>query len=493
MSPISRRNALLLSGLGAAGTIAGGAGVWWTLNAQFDPVAGTDFSEPEELRSSNGRLRVRLEAAPGTVRLAGREAFGLAYNGGVPGPTLRLRAGDTLDVELVNSMAVATNLHLHGLHVSPKGNSDNIFLTVQPGTSFRYEYRLPDNHPPGLFWYHPHHHGTVADQIFAGLFGAIIIEDPDPLPVSRERVMVVSDTVLDGTGTVAEISPMERMMGREGSIVLVNGQSNPVLSALPGERERWRIVNTCVSRYLRLRLDGQQMQLLGMDAGRFRIPESIPELLLAPGNRADVLITVAAGKATLTATYYDRGSMTGVMGLAGPGSAEDSGPSRDGIALASLSVSGEPAAPPPAVPPAEQPADLRDAVVAARRQFTFETGGMGPGMGPGTGMMSFSINGRRFNGNRTDTAVALQTVEEWTIVNSSFMDHPFHLHIWPMQIVQDAGRAPDSAPGRDVVNVPARGQVTVRIAFNDFPGRSVYHCHILDHEDQGMMGVIEVR
>ncbi len=492
MSPISRRNALLLGGLGAAGTIAGGTGVWWTLTSRFDPVAGTSFSEPEELRSSNGRLRVRLEAAPGMVPLAGREAFGLAYNGGVPGPTLRLRAGDTLDVELVNSMTVATNLHLHGLHVSPEGNSDNIFLTVQPGTSFSYEYRLPDNHPPGLFWYHPHHHGTVADQIFAGLFGALIVEDPDPLPVSRERVMVVSDTTLDGTGTVAETSPMERMLGREGTIVLVNGKRNPVLSARPGERERWRIVNTCVSRYLRLRLDGQQLQLLGLDAGRFRTPESVPELLLAPGNRADVLITAAAGEATLTATYYDRGSMTGMMGLAGPGSA-DGGVSRDGIALASLSVAGEQAAPPPAVPPAGQPADLRAAVVAAHRQFTFETGGMGPGMGPGTGMMSFSINGRKFNGNRTDTSVALQTIEEWTIVNTSFMDHPFHLHVWPMQVVQDAGRTPDSAPWRDVVNVPARGQVTVRIAFNDFPGRSVYHCHILDHEDQGMMGVIEVR
>ncbi len=493
MLPISRRNTLLLGGLGAAGIIAGGAGVWWTLTSRFEPVAGSAFSGPQELRSSNGRLRVRLEAAPGTVLLAGRSATGLAYNGGVPGPTLRLRGGDTLDIELVNSMAVATNLHLHGLHVSPEGNSDNIFLKVQPGTSFSYEYRLPDNHPPGLFWYHPHHHGTVADQIFAGLFGALIVEDPEPLQVSRERVMVISDTTLDGAGTVAAASPMERMLGREGDLVLVNGQSNPTLSARPGERERWRIVNTCVARYLKLRLDGQQLQLLGMDSGRLRTPERIQELLLAPGNRADLLVTATAGDATLTANYYDRGSMTGVMGLAGPGAAEDGGSSRDGITLASLAVAGEPAAPAPVVPPAEQPADLRDAVVAARRQFTFETGGMGPGRGPGMGMMSFTINGRNFNGNRTDTAVALQTIEEWTIVNSSFMDHPFHLHVWPMQIVQAAGSAPDSAPWRDVVNVPARGQVTVRIAFDDFPGRSVYHCHILDHEDQGMMGVIEVR
>ena len=110
----------------------------------------------------------------------------------------------------------------------------------------------------------------VADQIFAGLFGAIIVEEPEPIPVSSERVLVISDTTLDGAGNIVGVSPMERMAGREGELLLVNGQSNPQLTARPGERERWRIINACVARYLRLRLDGQQLQLLGMDSGRFR-------------------------------------------------------------------------------------------------------------------------------------------------------------------------------------------------------------------------------
>jgi FtsP/CotA-like multicopper oxidase with cupredoxin domain len=468
---------------------AGGAGLWWTLSSRFSPIAGTDFTQADELRSSNGGLHVRLEAAPGPVQFGGREASALGYNGGVPGPTLRLSAGDTLNVELVNSMAVPTNLHVHGLHVSPQGNGDNVFVTVDPATSFNYEYKLPADHPPGVYWYHPHHHGMVADQIFAGLFGAIIVEDAQPVDVSRERVMVVSDITLDGAGTVVEASPMDRMLGREGDVVLVNGRSNPELSARPGERERWRIVNTCVARYLRLRLDGQQMQLLGLDSGRFHTPESVEELLLAPGNRADVLITAAAGDSTLRALYYDRGSMTGMMGPAGP--APNGGQRQGEIALAALSVSGEPAGPPPAVPAQQAPADLRTAVVAAHRQLTFAAGGMGMGMG--MGMMSFTINGREFNESRRDTTVAAQTVEEWTLTNSSPMDHPFHLHVWPMQIVEDRGKTPDAAVWRDVVNVPANGQVKVRVAFKDFTGRSVYHCHILDHEDSGMMGVIEVR
>ncbi|WP_018772407.1 multicopper oxidase family protein [Arthrobacter sp. 131MFCol6.1] len=483
---MSRRNALLLGGLGTAAIAAGGAGLWWTLSSRFAPEAGGDFTEPEQLRSSSGRLQVRLEASAGSMQLGGQQASVLGYNGGVPGPTLRLRGGDVLAVDLVNGMAVPTNLHVHGLHVSPQGNGDNVFNVVQPGHSFSYEYRLPADHPPGVYWYHPHHHGMVADQIFAGLFGAIIVEDAQPVDVSRERVMVVSDITLDGSGTVADASPMDRMLGREGELVLVNGQSNPKLSARPGERERWRIVNTCVARYLQLRLDGQQMQLLGMDSGRFPTPRNADEVLLAPGNRADVLVTAVAGDATLRAVYYNRGSMAGMMGRAGP--APNGGQRSGDLVLATLSVSGAPAAPPPAVPARPAPRDLRTAAVAARRQLIFAVGGMGMGMG-----MSFTINGREFNASRTDTTVAAQTVEEWTLINPGPMDHPFHLHVWPMQIVEEQGQTPGPSVWRDVVNIPANGQVRVRISFKDFTGRSVYHCHILDHEDQGMMGVIEVR
>ncbi|SDL44524.1 Multicopper oxidase with three cupredoxin domains (includes cell division protein FtsP and spore coat protein CotA) [Arthrobacter sp. ov407] len=485
MGPLSRRNALLLGGFGTAAIAVGGAGLWWTLSSRFSPVPGGDFTEPEQLRGSNGRLQVRLEASPGSVQLGGQQASALAYNGGVPGPTLRVRAGDVLDIELVNSMAVPTNLHVHGLHVSPQGNGDNVFNVVQPGHSFSYEYRLPADHPPGVYWYHPHLHGMVADQIFAGLFGAIIVEDAQPVDVSRERVMVVSDITLDGSGTVTDASPMDRMLGREGEFVLVNGQSNPKLSARPGERERWRIVNTCVSRYLRLRLDGQQMQLLGMDSGRFPTPRNADEVLLAPGNRADVLVTAVEGDATLGAVYYNRGSMAAMMGPAEP--APSDGQGTGDLVLATLSVSGAPAASPPAVPSRPAAADLRTAAVAAHRQVTLAVGGMG------MGMMSFTINGRGFNASRTDTTVAAQTVEEWTLINPSPMDHPFHLHVWPMQIVEERGQTPGQPVWRDVVNIPANGQVRVRINFTDFTGRSVYHCHILDHEDQGMMGVIEVR
>jgi FtsP/CotA-like multicopper oxidase with cupredoxin domain len=486
VQPISRRKALLLGGLGVAGTAAGGAGLIWALTSRPVPVTGGELTQPPELRSADGRLQVRLEAGSGHLQIAGQQASALGYNGGIPGPTLRLRAGDVLNVQLVNHMDQPTNLHMHGLHVSPEGNGDNVFVTVEPGDAFGYEYRLPEDHPPGVYWYHPHHHGMVADQIFAGLFGAIIVEDPEPIEASVERVLVVSDTTLDGLGNIPPVSEMERMMGREGELILVNGQSNPQFSARPGERERWRIVNTCVARYLRLRLDGQRLQLLGMDSGRVQAPENVEELLLTPGNRADLLVTTAVGDSILRAFYHDRGSMPGMMGqgsgVRGPAEQPDSS------ALATLRVAGESAASLAAVPAQQGLGDLRSSAVAAHRQLV-----LAAGMGMGAGMMRFTINGREFNKARTDTTVAAGSVEEWTLTNSSPMDHPFHLHVWPMQIIEEHGQVLNSVVWQDVVNIPANGRVKVRVAFKDFRGRSVYHCHILDHEDLGMMGVIEVR
>lgn len=487
MRPISRRQALLLGGLGTAAAAAGGTGLVWSLSSRPGPTTGSSLGQPQELRSDAGKLQVRLEAAAAQVQLGGRQATALGYNGSVPGPTLRVRAGDVLKITLANSLSQPTNLHVHGLHVSPENNGDNVFIAVGPGSSFDYEYQLPGNHPPGVYWYHPHHHGMVADQIFAGLFGAIIVEDPDPIQASAERLLVVSDTTLDPAGKISAVSSMDRMTGREGDLLLVNGQDNPLISAVPAQRERWRIVNACVARYLRLRLDGQKLELLGRDSGRFEKPQEVEELLLTPGNRADLLVTTAAGESVLRTFRYNRGSMAGMMGAGlAPGGATDG---TEGAVLATFRVTGESAAPPPAVPAQPAHADLRQSTVAAHRQIILSTG---MGMGGG-GMMRFTINGREFDARRTDTTAAAGTVEEWTLVNTSPMDHPFHLHVWPMQVLGDNAPAGSSPDWRDVVNIPANGQIKVRIAFADFRGRSAYHCHILDHEDLGMMGAIEVR
>ena len=118
---------------------------------------------------------------------------------------------------------------------------------------------------------------------------------------------------------------------------------------------------------------------------------------------------------------------------------------------------------------------------------------MGMGGGMGGGMMSATINDRTFDATRVNTTVQFGSVEEWTLTNISTRDHPVHLHVWPMQIIEQDGRPVESVIWQDVVNIPARSTVRVRVTFTDFSGRSVYHCHVLDHEDAGMMGIIEAR
>ncbi|MCY0903705.1 multicopper oxidase family protein [Arthrobacter sp. H14-L1] len=491
MQPLTRRSALMLGGAGAVATVTGAAGLLWGAGTGFKSAGGKDLREPQALHSADGRLQVKLSAALGQVRMAGRDATALSYNGSLPGPTLFLEPGDRVKVTLENRLSDPTNLHVHGLHVSPQGNSDNVLVSVEPGESFDYEYRLPVNHPPGVYWYHPHHHGTVADQIFGGLYGAIIIQDSPPVPVTRERVLVISDISLTGDGSIAAVSAMEKMMGREGGMVLVNGQLNPALAARPGERERWRIINACTSRYLKLRLDGQNLQLLGLDSGRYQSPRDVEEVLLAPGNRADLLVTTAKGTAVLRTMPVYRGSMGSMLGGNNGGGQFRSGPY--GAVLATLSVTGAPAAGLGPVPAQPTPRDLRATPVTARRELVFAMGtGMNSG-GMGSGMLSFTINGRPFDPARVDTTVPAGAVEEWTLRNTSPMDHPVHLHVWPMQIIEQAGQPVDSPMWQDVVNVPARSSVRVRISFDDFTGKTVYHCHILDHEDSGMMGLIEAR
>jgi FtsP/CotA-like multicopper oxidase with cupredoxin domain len=498
MQPISRRHALQLGGLGVAATVVGGVGLIRGAGSPFAPVVGADLVEPLVLRSSDGVLRVRLEAAETRVPLAGGEASTLAYNGGLPGPTLYMQPGDRLQIELVNRLAEPTNLHVHGLHVSPEGNGDNAFVVVDPGGSFAYDYQLPTDHPPGVYWYHPHHHGLVADQVFGGLYGAIIVADPAPIPVTRERVLVVSDISLDGTGRLQQPSVMAQMMGREGELVLVNGQTSPRLQARPGERERWRIVNACTARYLRLRLDGQQTQLLGVDSGRFAAPHDVDEVMLTTGNRADLLVTTTSGTTELRTLPYDRGDMTSMMGGGptdgppmggmGRGNAAGPTPAADGepIVLATLDVAGPTAEPLPVVPAQPAPRDLRAESVTGHRELTFAIGMAGGGM-------AFAIDGKQFDPNRIDQTVGAGAVEEWTITNTSPMDHPLHLHVWPMQLIEQAGQPLDAPTWQDVINIPARSNVKARIAFDTFTGRTVYHCHILDHEDRGMMAVIDAQ
>ena len=446
------------------------------------PAAGGAFSEPEVLRSVGGRLDVTLAAAATTVAFGDGRRDALTYNGSTPGPTLRLRPGDVLTVTLVNRLDEPTNLHTHGLHVSPSGDADNIFVTIAPDEQHRYRYEVPADHRSRLFWYHPHHHGTVAAQVFRGLAGAIVItDDLDTVPEiaeSRERLMVIADPAVNGTNGV---SMMQRMLGREGDVVLVNGVLAPRVVARAGELERWRLLNASPSRYYRVALEGHPSNSSRPMVAGSPCRSSGRRSASRPANAPRCSWRRPRGSYGLVSRPYDRGSPR--MGGASTTSRT--------TCLATLTVrgTGGTAALPASLATVE---DLRRVAVDRTRTLTL---GMGTGMGGGgrgMGGGAVTIDGAGFDPRRIDLTARLGTVEDWIVRNTSSMDHPFHLHVWPFQVLEGGDGTPDRA-WKDTVNVPAGREVRLRVRFADIAGRTVYHCHILDHEDLGMMGVIDVR
>jgi FtsP/CotA-like multicopper oxidase with cupredoxin domain len=494
---VTRRQVLLAGGAGAAAIVLAACSGSSERNASAP--AGSPFRQPKVLTSTNGRLAVTLRAEAGTVPHGDGRRFAYSYNGTTPGPTLRVRPGDTLVITLENHLDEPTNLHTHGLHVSPEGDSDNVFVRVDPGQSRTYTYVLPTNHRSSLCWYHPHHHGTVAPQLSGGLFGGIVVEDAlDQLPEltgSTERLLILNDPRVGDTSAVLDVSAMQVMQGREGDAALVNGVTVPSIRAGAGSLERWRILNASPSRYFQLALDGHLLHVIATDGGRLAVPDTVEHILLSPGERTELLVTpTRAGSYRFRTRGYDRGSAGmggGMMGGAGATA------SQDRQVLATMIVAGSGAA---AALPERLAAESDLALGAARSERAIAlamgmgrgNGGMGGGMGGG-GMMSFTINGESFDSARTNIATDLGTTEDWVITNTSNMDHPFHLHAWPFRVMDRSSGPPDVPGWKDTVNVPAGATVTIRVPFTDITGRSVYHCHILDHEDQGMMGVIRVR
>lgn len=479
---IDRRRFLTLAA-GATGAIALGQ----------CSQSGPEPASPSALVSTKGQLTLDLVAAPATVTLDGRSAQLLAYNGQVPGPTLVVEAGDAVHIRFTNGLNAPTNLHFHGLHIPPTGEADNPFRHVAPGETVDYRFTLPPDHPGGLFWYHPHHHGHVAEQVFGGLAGALVVRGAvDQVPEIQsapEAVLVLQDFDLDRRGRLREPMPMFRRWGRQGNVVAVNGAAPAVLTVPANGLLRLRLLNASASRIYRLALD-HPWHLIGLDGHPLPQPQRWDECLLAPGERAEFLIagTATPGTYTLQSLPYDRGIATMMQGMHGPGGGMPGPGGRHGYqspwdteALPLARLSYGPAIGAMALPttlPAL--ADLGAAI--AQREFVFDHG-ISQGQ-------FFLINGQGFDPGRIDTTVALNTVEDWRIINKAGMDHPFHLHTNAFQVLRRNDQPEPFPVWKDTVNVPAYGSVDLRVAFRDFPGKTVYHCHILDHEDQGMMAIL---
>jgi FtsP/CotA-like multicopper oxidase with cupredoxin domain len=481
MAGVTRRRAIGLTVGGAAGLIAGSVG--WIARGgpsggRFAPVSGLPLLQAEVLDSRDGRLEVELVAAPGAM-VAGRNTSALGYNRATPGPTLRVRPGDELALRLTNRLEAPTNLHTHGLRVPPSGNSDNPFVRIEPGTSFDYRIKIPDEHPTGTFWYHPHHHGTAADQQFAGLAGALVVvprTNVTPADGSGEDdlVLLVTDITLRADGTVPPTSGADRVLGRAGRFVLVNGQHHPAIAAAPGAVGRWRLINACTSRVLVLRLAGHRLTQVALDGSDLPTPLEHDTVTLAPGNRADVLVRAgAAGTYELITDSYDRGRIGTNTTTESP------------VTLATLHVAGAAVGSgrPVPLPTVAKPPVTATATTFRQIGLTMQMAG---------GRMAFSIDNRLFDPTRDDQTVTLGSTEIWLITNYGPLVHPFHLHAWPFLVLAGSDGIAPAGVLQDVVLVPARGWTRIQISFTGYGGRSVYHCHVVDHSDSGMMATVNV-
>jgi len=430
------------------------------------------FANPPILNSRDGKLHVDLIAAPSTYTIEGHAFQGMLYNGEYLPPVWRVRSGDTLTVTLHNELPEETNLHFHGIDVSPLKNGDNVFVHIAPGETFTYEIKIPEKHV-GLFWFHPHLHGNVDRQLIGGLSGGIVIEGSERLyPFLKqlpEKVLLLKH------------HPLGRADYEE--LVTVNGVVAPTISVRPGEAQFWQIGNIGADRFLRVKIEEMPFYLLGRDGYFVPRPVKMDSLILGPGQRVSVvLVGGLAGRYAFKSVEFKFDELQPPLPEVDLGTVVSDGPPAD-IAEAVARVSSQRVNGPLYVD------TVRSSPIAHRRTFTSSRT---------TDKAAFLINGKTFDENRTDVTVKLGDTEEWTIRNEDSQYHDFHIHQTGFLVTEVSGGPAEFDGLRDTYSVPpARngkpGEAKLIIPFTnpEIAGRFVFHCHVVKHEDKGMMMAIE--
>ncbi|WP_433703948.1 multicopper oxidase family protein [Paraburkholderia sacchari] len=413
------------------------------------------------------------------------------------GPLIDVHEGDTVEIRFVNRLPQPSTIHWHGLPV-PSDQDGNPMNLVAPGDERVYRFTLPKG-SAGTYWYHPHPHMHTSEQAFRGLAGPIVVRAAsDPLAAWPERHLFVSDLKLGADGTIPENGMMDWMNGREGQFVLVNGARVPRIDVV--RDERWRVWNGCSARYLLLAFDdGRAFAQVGTDGGLLAAPrEGVTSLLLAPGERAELIVRAGEGasRARLMAAQYDRRKMAMSHG---------SLPPTPSAALAQVQFAPRDEAPAlPAKLRTIEPLAPRGKTTAALPQKSVvfsEVMDMHAMHQPGASKsamprgMQFMINGTTYDPERITLTSRRGEVEHWTIANQTDMDHPFHLHGTQFQVMsRETGAKHVDEPylaWRDTVNVKPGESVHIATVQN-LAGERMFHCHILEHEDLGMMGTLRV-
>ncbi len=453
-------------------------------------VSGQPFRDPPIISAPGSQLEVTLQANAAPVDISGKtvngrvysaSAYGVSYPAAFMPPVISLRPGQRLVVNLKNALPESTNLHLHGFFVSPKGNQDDIYEMLLPGGEIQHVYTGTKRLVPGTYWYHPHDHPRVEEQVFGGMSGLIEVQGlkqrlPKALQGITERYLGLKDFQVDSSNTI----PYTNINSDAKTTRTVNGQVEPVITMRQGETQLWHVGNIGADIWYQLRAQGLKMWVIGRDGNPVRRPylARSSDLVTPPARRWDLLVQApTAGTFSFGTTPF------------GTGPKGDYYPAAN---LATVQVA------PGTLPLAAIPKtfwgqrDLSKATVAQRRTFV---------LSENTAGTKFFINAKPWPGaNLINAQPVTGTVEEWTFVNTASEMHPIHIHVNDMQLMTVNGTRPRWGADSwfDTIAVPAtskragNGRVVVRMNFRTYTGSYVFHCHILAHEDNGMMANVQV-
>jgi FtsP/CotA-like multicopper oxidase with cupredoxin domain len=471
-------------------------------------VASAHGQDPilPELPQANSPVILAAVSDPVT----GKSQF--RYRGNNAPPVIRVQPGSVLNVEYKNELAAQsreecvghpcmqmTNLHFHGLHVSPnRPQDDALDMIASPGQTLHYSVQVPPQQPPGLYWYHTHPHGESYVQDLDGMSGAIVVEGieryvPEVLKL-RERILVLRDLVLP-TDTVKRKDVMQSVAMQTTQCgtapekleraFTVNGSLRPQIDIAPGERQFWRIVNASPDRYADLELASRSFEVVALDGMPLAYHDpavrtrSMSHVLVPPGGRVEAIVNgpPAESHAALRTRCFD----TGPDGDSNPAMIlADVVPAQPSNLKARTALGRAPVH-------ATFPSETLERVQASEPQFVVNFT---------EDKQGFYINGQKFQMNAGPMlTVDVGSLQHWRVLNPTKEVHPFHIHQVHFLVYAVDGKPVKDPVWLDTVNVSYGGSVDLVMDFTDpiIRGMSVFHCHLLNHEDKGMMAKILFR
>ncbi|MBP2302706.1 multicopper oxidase family protein [Azospirillum picis] len=526
-------------------------------------MAGEALPMPPVIRvapGAAGTLAMRLQSCTvGDRQASGLRTYDtLSQRQYVMAPTLEFGQTGVFKVNLVNNLPKnpdqaqphlvdipsqfnTTNLHTHGLHVSPSGHSDNVYLEILPAGTDRkyaqndttvvgaltYSYAL-SNHTPGTFWYHPHRHGSVAVQVASGAAGALIVRGgPGTVDAVAgiagvtEQVLLLQQVMLDSKGELPDFDTIWNSP-HNGAVAdwTVNGTVGRTLAMRPGEVQRWRIVNTGFQSEAKFRLlqpgaSGRAptpvaVTLIAMDGVNFTRTATVQGVYLPPGGRADILVRAPSTATTLQAQVgrYIGSKEDVAYGIAAgfeiDGVWQEADFKEAPTHLFQVAVSGAPLSmplPSSALPAPAVPDITADTKPDAYRYVNFNVLQVSdPGNPPSNGLPTYrpdalpycfklQINAELFCPGRVMFQPPLGSVDQYYVDSPGV--HVFHIHVNPFLVTEVAGRRLSTPMWRDTMLAGPQGYKALT-KYTDYSGTFPIHCHILDHEDAGMMTNVTV-